>query len=435
MQDRSILRSCRQIYRLEARENGGVRIGAEERSWIESQAVAAGFDLSGLAAVPDPESGVAARDDARFAAFVTEGRAGEMEWLKRVDTRGRYLRGELRRAVPWARSMLVCAVNYAAADRSAPRSVDPAASTAGWIARYAWSGRPAPLPAAVENANGADGETQPAHELGSDYHDVLLPRLHAVERELKTRFGESVQTRAYVDTGPIVERSFAAASGVGWIAKNTCVLNGEQGSWLLLGVLITSLELAEEAVPALAADRCGTCTRCLEACPTGALVAPREMDASLCIAYLTIEKKGSIAEELREKMGRQVFGCDICQDVCPWNQRAARRSLAEGDDAREHALPARRELINPELGWLAGMDGAAFNRWFRGSPLERTRRKRVLRNVAIAMGNSGEELFLPQLEEWSRGKDAVLAEAARWAVSRIQSLAAGVSVHSPHSPL
>ncbi len=393
-------------------------VNAEERRWIESRGIAAGFDLSGLAAVPEPGSGAAQLDDARFAGFVGAGRAGEMEWLKRADAEGRYLRGELRRAVPWARSVLVCALNYGSAEPLAPRSIDAADPTAGWIAKYAWSGRPAPQ----ERRSEAEGAREPAHELGSDYHDVLLPKLHAVEKDLKGRFGETLLTRAYVDTGPIVERSFAAAAGVGWIAKNTCVLHQEQGSWLLLGVLITSLELENEAVRLLEPDRCGTCTRCLDACPTGALVAPREMDASLCIAYLTIEKKGSIAEELRAPMGRQVFGCDICQEVCPWNERAARRAVdVEGETGLTHALPARRKLINPELGWLASLDGPAFNRWFRGSPLERTRRKRLLRNVAIAMGNSGERKFVPQLEEWSRGDDAVLAETAAWAIRRLRS--------------
>jgi epoxyqueuosine reductase len=399
-------------------DNDNVRIGAEERRWVESRAAAAGFDLSGLAAVPDPQSADAQTNEARFAEFVALGRAGEMEWLKRTDDQGELLRGDLRRAVPWARSVLVCALNYGSASSQEPLSVDPAAKTAGWIARYAWSGRPAPLSATAETSLPAE----PAHEVGSDYHDVLLPKLQAIERDLRARFGEELLTRTYVDTGPIVERTFAAAAGVGWVAKNTCVLNGEQGSWLLLGVVITSLELEPDAAPALAVDRCGTCTRCLEACPTGALVAPRQMDASLCISYLTIEKKGSIAEELRAPMGRQVFGCDICQDVCPWNARAKRREDPTGR-TEEHALPPRRELVNPELGWLAALDGPSFNRWFRGSPLERTRRKRVLRNVAIAMGNSGQQQFVPQLEAWQKGDDPVLAEAAAWALQRISSQA------------
>src|SRR6202044_1890870 len=183
----------------------------------------------------------------------------------------------------------------------------------------------------------------------------------------------------------------------------------QQGSWLLLGVLVTSLELEPDAWSVPAADRCGSCTRCIDACPTDALLDPetagvRQMDATRCIAYLTIEKKGSITEDLRELMGRQVFGCDICQDVCPWNRRAP-VSLNEG-------MLARKQLINPALEWLAGMDAADFKRWFKGSPLERTRRKRLHRNVAIAMGNSGEDRFIDQLKHWSEGEDPALAESA-----------------------
>jgi epoxyqueuosine reductase len=358
-----------------------------DRDWIEARAVAAGFDLAGIAAVP-AEASVEAN---RFTEWIAAGHAGEMDYLKRSNEAGELLRGDLRRAMPWAKSVIVCAVNYNA---DAPRSIEPAPATAGWIARYAWSGR----------------ETK-----GSDYHDVLLPRLRAVESELKQHFNEDFETRCYVDTGPVLERGYASRAGVGWIGKNTCVINQQQGSWLLLGVIVTSLELAADAWALPAADRCGSCTRCIDACPTDALIAPRQMDASRCIAYLTIEKKGSIAEDLRPLIGRQVFGCDICQDVCPWNRRAP--------IATSEALPARHELVNPALEWLAGMDGATFNRWFRGSPLERTRRKRVLRNVAIAMGNSGERGFLPQLEIWAAGDDTMLAEAATWAIHRLSCTA------------
>ena len=362
-----------------------------DREWVEARAVAAGFDLAGIADVPSAESFEASENDRRFAEWVDAGHAGEMEYLKRADEAGALLRGDLRRAMPWARSVIVCALNYNA---EAPRSIDPAPATAGWIARYAWSG--------LEAAEG-----------GSDYHDVMLPKLRVMEGELKQRFGEGCETRCYVDTGPIVERGYAARAGVGWIGKNTCVIHPQQGSWLLLGVIVTSLELAQDAWAFPAADRCGSCTRCIDACPTDALVEQRQMDASRCIAYLTIEKKGSIAEELRAGMGRQVFGCDICQDVCPWNRRAP--------VAQSSALPARKELVNPALDWLARMEGTEFNRWFRGSPLERTRRKRVRRNVAIAMGNSGERGFLPQLQQWTAEADAVLAEAAVWAIHRIES--------------
>jgi epoxyqueuosine reductase len=364
-----------------------------DTDWIEARAIGAGFDVAGVADVPDVASEDASEQDRRFAEWVAAGRAGEMEYLKRADEAGAMLRGDLRRAMPWARSVIVCGLNYNA---EAPRSIDPAPAASGWIARYAWSGRE-------------------AGEGGSDYHDVLLPMLRVVEGELKERFGPGCETRCYVDTGPIVERGYAARAGVGWIGKNTCVLNQEKGSWLLLGVIVTSLELERDAMAVVAADRCGTCTRCIDACPTDALIAPRQMDASRCIAYLTIEKKGSIAEELRVAMGRQVFGCDICQDVCPWNRRAP--------IAASPALPARAELVNPALEWLASMDGREFNRWFRGSPLERTRRKRTMRNVAIAMGNSGEKKFLPRLEEWAAGEDEVLAETAGWAIHRLENAA------------
>ena len=367
-----------------------------DREWIEQGARDVGFDLAGIASVSEPLSASAIEDDRRYAQWIDTGRAGEMGYLKRTDEAGDYVRGDLRRAIPWARSVIVCAVNYNA---DAPLSIEPADPKAGWIARYAWSGR--------EDSSA-----------GSDYHDVLLPRLRDLEAKLMQRFGDDCTTRCYVDTGPLVERGYAARAGIGWIGKNTCVLNQQQGSWLLLGVIVTSLELAPEAWSIPAADRCGSCTRCIDACPTDALIEPehgvsRSMDATRCIAYLTIEKKGSIAEDLRPLIGRQVFGCDICQDVCPWNRKAP--------VAPSSMLPARRELINPALDWLAAMDGPAFNRVFRGSPLERTSRKRVLRNVAIAMGNSGDRNFLPQLELWAAGGEAVLAAAAAWAVTRLSS--------------
>ena len=365
-----------------------------DREWIEQSACAAGFDLAGTASVDEPGSETAVENDRRYAEWIDAGRAGEMEYLKRADPAGGYLRGELRRAMPWARSVLVCAMNYNA---DARHSVDLADATAGWIARYAWSG----------------GKNVPT---ASDYHDVLLSRLRVIEASLKQRFGEDCETRCYVDTGPLLERGYAARAGVGWIGKNTCLLNQQKGSWLLLGVIVTSLELARQAWNIPAENRCGSCTRCIDACPTGALIAipdaQTQMDASRCIAYLTIEKKGSIAEDLRALMGREVFGCDICQDVCPWNRKAP-----VSDNG---LLPARRELINPALEWLAGLDGPAFNRVFRGSPLERTRRKRILRNVAIAMGNSGHMEFLPQLDAWAAGEDLVLAEAAAWAADNLR---------------
>jgi epoxyqueuosine reductase len=364
---------------------------------VQALARAQGFAGAGVAAAPTSSTPDGSLTAERFAAWLDAGHAGEMQYLKRRDETGQLLRASARVAMPWARSVVVCALNYnlGAAGGAAPNSIDPADTDTGWIARYAWTG---------------DESGRPL-----DYHDDLLRRLRAVETGLREQV--ECETRCYVDTGPLLERDFAARAGVGWIGKNTCVIDQRLGSWLLLGVIVTSLPM--ELPVAIAPDRCGTCTRCIEACPTGALLTPtpenstRQMDASLCIAYLTIEKKGDIAVELREKIGRQVFGCDICQEVCPWNRRAPIAEIP--------GLTRRDELINPALEWLASLDPAAFKREFAGSPLERTRRKRLHRNVAIGMGNSADPGFIPRLEEWSRSDDPILRESAVWALERLRS--------------
>jgi epoxyqueuosine reductase len=343
----------------------------------------AGFAKAGIAPVPPP--GEEAPELSHFEPWIERGYAGEMEYLKRRDDANRLLRSSLRVAVPWARSVIVCAANYNA---DAPKSIDPASAESGWIARYAWTGY--------------DGQP-------SDYHDVLLRRLQSLEQNLQQRLGP-FQARCYVDTGPLVERVYAKYAGVGWIGKNTCILNQELGSWLFLGVILTGLELPPATPIRVAEDRCGSCTRCIDACPTGALVAPYRMDASLCISYLTIEKRGAIAEPLRAHMGRQVFGCDICQDVCPWNRRAP---VSEDGE-----LSVRSELVNPALAWLAELDTDSFRGLFRHSPVQRAKLSGLLRNVAIAMGNSGLASYVPKLQEWAASPEPVLAEAAHWALAR-----------------
>jgi epoxyqueuosine reductase len=205
-----------------------------------------------------------------------------------------------------------------------------------------------------------------------------------------------------VDTGPIVERVIAKYAGIGWIGKNTCIINQKLGSWLFLGVILSSLEL-EAGLPAL--DRCGTCARCIEACPTDALIAPYQLDSNKCISYLTIEKRGAIAEELRDGMGRHIFGCDICQDVCPWNRKAP------ATDAED--FQPRPELVNPALDWLAEMSAQEFRSTFRNSPLRRAKRSGLRRNAVIAMGNSGDQKFLPLLEKL----------AADWAIKELRRTA------------
>jgi epoxyqueuosine reductase len=211
-----------------------------------------------------------------------------------------------------------------------------------------------------------------------------------------------------VDTGPVVERVYAKYAGIGWIGKNTCILNQKLGSWLFLGVILTSLEL-EPDLPA--PDRCGTCTRCIDACPTDALIAPYQLDSNKCISYLTIEKRGAIPEEMQAGIGRHLFGCDICQDVCPWNRKAPHTSVTE--------FQSREGLVNPALEWLAEISAEEFREKFRGSPIRRTKRTGLRRNAVIAMGNSGDRGFLPVLKKLAAADDPVVAESARWAVDRL----------------
>jgi epoxyqueuosine reductase len=361
-------------------------------------AIAEGFDLAGIAALEEEQGSGDYLED-----WIARGHAGEMEYLKRRNEQGELLRSQVRAAIPWARSVIVCAVSYNA---PGPLSIDPAPSGTGWIARYAWAGR----------LDAATGDLRP-----SDYHDTLLAHLRALEATLHDRLGQPFESRSYVDTGPLIERDLARQAGIGWTAKNTCTLNQQLGSMLFLGCIVTSLDVAPVSQPVPAADRCGTCRRCIEACPTEALIAPGQMDASRCIAYLTIEKRGPIPEELRAPIGRQVFGCDICQEVCPWNQKGSGNQKASARWLPSSSDFTRPELINPALAWLAQLTPEEFNHQFRGSPVKRTKRSGLLRNVAIAMGNSGEQKFRPQLESWTSDEDPVLAEAAAWAISRLAS--------------
>ena len=369
---------------------------------VSRHARAAGFAAAGIAPVPRLGDAEANDHAAYFEAWVRRGHAGEMEYLKRRDALGRFTRSSLEAAVPWARSVIVCAAPYGSG-AELPLSTDPAPAGTGWIARYAWSGR-----------QRDESETLAP----SDYHKVLLRRLKSVEAGLRAELGP-FQSWASVDTGPLVERAFAAMAGIGWTGKNACTLHEQLGSFFFLGVILTDIELAEEQRAEVTANRCGSCTRCLEACPTDALIAPGQMDASRCIAYLTIEKRGSIDAELREGMGRQVFGCDICQDVCPWNTRARRRTATAPDPE----LRPRPELVNPDLAALAALDEEGWGRMFFGSPVKRARFSGFRRNLAIAIGNSGESHLLPLLSEWAADaqSDQSVCDAASWAIERIRA--------------
>jgi epoxyqueuosine reductase len=341
----------------------------------------AGFELAGVAGVEDtPELEY-------FPRWIADGHAGEMKYLEARDDQGRLKRASLAHAAPWARSVVVCAINYNTAQ---PYSTDAPDETRGWISRYAWGRR--------------------------DYHESVMLRLRRVEAAVKSAAGVGdLVTRCYVDTGPIVERVVAKYAGIGWIGKNTCIINQKLGSWLFLGVILTSLELDRDLEPDLPApDRCGSCTRCIDACPTGALVAPYQLDSNKCISYLTIEKRGAIPEELRSGMGRHIFGCDICQDVCPWNRKAPATNAAE--------FQPRAELVNPALEWLAEISAEEFRESFRASPVRRAKRAGMRRNAVIAMGNSGERKFLPLIEKLTADEDEVVAESAAWARRKLTEI-------------
>jgi epoxyqueuosine reductase len=347
------------------------------KAMVKRAAEQAGFDLVGIAPAAD------APELKHFPEWIAAGHAGEMKYLEARDDQGDLKRASLARVAPWARSVVVCAINY---NTDQPYSTEVPNPTRGWISRYAWS--------------------------REDYHDAVLRRLKQVEsalhRELPSDFQPALTTRSYVDTGPIVERVYAKYAGVGWIGKNTCLINQKKGSWLFLGVILTSLELRPD-LPA--SDRCGSCTRCIDACPTDAILAPYQLDSNKCIAYLTIEKRGSIPEELRPGIGHHVFGCDICQDVCPWNRKAPASTAPE--------FQPRAGLVNPALAWLAELSVEEFRETFRGSPIRRTKRAGLRRNAAIAMGNSGNSEFLPLLDQLTADEDESVSESADWARKRL----------------
>jgi epoxyqueuosine reductase len=329
-------------------------------------ALEAGFDLAGVADAAAP------RELAYFAQWVARGHAGDMAYL--TGQVGK--RGDVRAAFPWARSVVSVALQY---DTPHPYSTE-APPGRGWLSRYAW---------------------------GDDYHDVMKAMLDRVVEALRAEAGP-FEARTYADTGPIVERAYAAAAGLGAWGKNTCLLHPEHGSWFFLGEAVTDLALEPDAPRP---DMCGTCTACLDACPTGALTAPYVLDATRCISYLTIEVKGAIPEDRREGVGRHVFGCDVCQDVCPWNRRRRRRGPA--------AFEPRPGAVAPELGALAALDDKAFRERFRRSPVKRAKRRGLLRNVAVAMGNSGDAGHRPALERLSDDEDPVVREHAAWALRRL----------------
>ncbi|MGC1107411.1 MAG: tRNA epoxyqueuosine(34) reductase QueG [Candidatus Acidiferrales bacterium] len=378
---------------------------------LAEQARAIGFDLCGVAR--------AGNDDAPgyLPEWLARGYAGEMRYLH--DARRHSVSG----VMPGARSIIVCAMNYntplpystaAVANQSRDHDAESVFSVSrAWISRYAW---------------------------GDDYHDVLKPKLEQLASWLRAELHRDFQARVYVDTGPVLERLAAKHAGLGWLAKNTCLINQQLGSWLFLGVILTDLDLAPTLADRRAPppDLCGTCTRCIDACPTDAFVAPYVLDARRCISYLTIELRGAIPEEFRPAMGSMVFGCDICQDVCPWNRKSPATPLAEFLPRKiaadtpapvNAAVPAEDpSLFMPALEWLVSLAEDEFRHIFRASPVKRAKWRGLLRNACVAIGNSriacelrSYHHIVSRLEELARSNDAILAEHADWALTQLRA--------------
>ena len=332
---------------------------------LKAQAFGLGFDLVGVTTLGPAETGGA------FERWLEAGHAGEMAWLER----GRETRLDSRRPVPGATSAVVVALGYGGREPAGP------------VARYA---------------------------RGDDYHDVLLGRLRALHGWLADAAGRAVPGKAYVDTGPLLERDLARRAGLGWFGKNTNLIDPASGSFFFLGCLLVDYPLAPDAP--FEADRCGTCTRCLDACPTGALTAPRTLDARRCVSYLTIELRGAIPEALRPGVGELLYGCDVCQDVCPFNVKFAQ-------ELREPAFAPREALGTKDARTLArellAMSQAEFSAAYKGSPMKRAKRRGLARNAAVALGNVGTADDVPALEAALQHDEPLVREHAAWALHRL----------------
>ena len=341
------------------------RLAIEDRIRREAQRL--GFDAVGIAA-PDATGAAAAR----LARFLARGRHGDMDWLAAKAERRR----DPRALWPAVRAIVMLGMNYGpAADPLAPL----ARPECGTISVYARN---------------------------RDYHDLMKKRLKALGRWMAAEFDAAV--KVFVDTAPVMEKPLAAAAGLGWQGKHTNLVSRAFGSWLFLGAVFTTLELAPDEAHR---DRCGRCRRCLDICPTDAFPAPYELDARRCISYLTIEHKGHIPRDLRPAMGNRIYGCDDCLAVCPWNRFAR--------TAREAAFHARKELEAPELAHLAGLDDAAFRALFTKSPIKRTGRDRFVRNVLIAIGNSRRAALLPAVRARLSDASPLVRAMAVWALGRL----------------
>jgi epoxyqueuosine reductase len=303
-----------------------------------------------------------------FTSWLRDGAAGEMEWMERGEKKRR----DPQMVLPGARSVIIFALNYWQGE-------PPNDQRGGRIARYAW---------------------------GDDYHEVIGKKMKAIDALLHQHGGKQ---KCYVDTGPVLERDYAAAAGIGWHGKSTMLIDEKLGTWFFLAEIFTTIELTPDPPQR---DRCGTCTRCVTSCPTGAITAPHRLDARRCISYLTIELKGSIPLELRPLIGDRIYGCDDCLAACPWNRFA--------QVSRESAFASRGATTNMSLGDYLRLDEKQFRELFRNSPIRRIKRRGLLRNVCVALGNVGAKSDLPVLERAANDPEPLIAEHAAWAIEQIK---------------
>jgi epoxyqueuosine reductase len=357
---------------------------------LKDHARALGFELVGIApAVP-------ADGFERLSAWLEQGFAGDMTYMSRQAAARRHPASILSAV----RSVVMVGLNYRCdrKDESEMRSSESGADCAG-----------------VRPAGSGFGQIA-QYARGEDYHDVLRRKLNALLAWMQTEV-PGTQGRGVVDTAPLLERDFARRAGLGWFGKNTMLIHKKLGSFFFLGALLLDRPL--EPDEPFAADHCGACTACLDACPTQAFRGPYKLDARRCISYLTIELRGPVPDDLRSVMGDWIFGCDVCQDVCPWNRKAPL--------GREPALQPGADLAVIDPVELLGLSDAEFRGRFRGTALWRTKRQGLVRNAALVLGNTGDASVLPALEKALADEDPVIQDASRWAIARIQQRAAAFS--------
>ena len=341
--------------------------GDEVKARLVAFAREIGFDSCRVAQCAPP------RHADEFGNWLREGAAGEMKYMERAEEKRR----DPQQVLPGARSIIVLALNYFQGQGPVPKAFG---STTGRIARYAW---------------------------GEDYHDVVATKLDKIDDFLSKLGGTQ---KCYVDTGPVLERDFAAEAGIVWHGKSTMLIDEKLGTWFFLAEVLTTLDLLPDAS---VKDRCGTCERCINACPTGAITAPHKLDARRCISYLTIELKGAIPLELRPLIGDRIFGCDDCLDACPWNHFA--------QVSHESRFAARRSTVAMSLRDYLALDEVQFRVLFRNSPIKRIKRRGFLRNVCVALGNVGDRDDLPALQRAAEDREPLIAEHALWAMQQIQA--------------